>query len=509
MMASAPTICITDAMRSDKLFAPFFIGSSWNRWRAVLKASFAEPLTKTELEAFREVADRDPPKSRVKELAAVVGRGGGKDSIASFVAAYIAITFSPCAAKLRPGELAYVVCLATDRDQAGIAYRYIRALFEDIPVLKAMVKGEFGTDNITLKNRVRIEVRTNSYRSVRGRSILAAIFDEAAFWRSDESQNPDTEVYGAIAPGLARVKGSMLIVISSAHRRAGLLYEHWKVSFGKPDNDTLVVKGTTRQFNPTFDQATIDKAIALDPQRYGAEYLSQWRDDLATYLPRELIEAAIEPGVLVRPPLNNTEYHAFADPSGGRNDAFTMSVAHREQHADASRVVSDCIYVRAAPFNPSDVVDEIAALLKTYHVTSVTGDKYAAEWVVEAFRKCGTTYHASKLDRSEVYIDFLPLVTSGSVSLLDHPKAIAQLSALERRTFPSGKDRIDHPLNAHDDIANSVAGAAVLASQNRKQRIPMVAPIIVGHPMVFPGQSSTAAFYEYYSGGNQYWGPMF
>jgi hypothetical protein len=175
-------------------------------------------------------------------------------------------------------------------------FRYIRALFEDIPVLKAMVKGEFGTDNITLKNRVRIEVRTNSYRSVRGRSILAAIFDEAAFWRSDESQNPDTEVFGAISPGLARVPNSMLIVISSAHRRAGLLYEHWKASFGKPDDDTLVVRGTTTQFNPLFPQSIIDKALALDPQRYGAEYLSQWRDDLATYLPRELIEAAVEPG---------------------------------------------------------------------------------------------------------------------------------------------------------------------------------------------------------------------
>jgi hypothetical protein len=186
-----------------------------------------------------------------------------------------------------------------------------------------------------------------------------------------------------------------------------------------------------------------------------------------------------------------------------------MSVAHREQHNGGSRVVNDCIYVRAAPFNPSDVVEEIAALLKTYRVASVTGDKYAAEWVVEAFRKCGITYRASKLDRSEVYIGFLPLITSGSMLLLDHPKAIAQLSALERRTFSSGKDRIDHPLNAHDDIANAVAGAAVLASQDREQKVPLVGPILFGQPMSIPGQSSTAAFYEYYSGSNSnFWGPI-
>lgn len=503
-------LTITDALCNKSLFAPFFLGASWNRWRAVLKAALCEPLSTIELDAFREVSDRDPPAHRVKELVAVAGRGAGKDSIASFVATYIAITFNPRIAKLRPGELAYVLLVAVDKDQASIAYRYIRAFFEEVPALAKLVKN-IGTDNIELKNRVVIQVVTNSYRSIRGRSVLAAIFDEAAFWRSDESMNPDIEVHAAISPGLARVAGSMLIIISSAHRRAGLLYERWKSSYGKPDNDTLVVRGTTTQFNPSFDQGIIDKAVALDPQRYGAEYLSQWRDDLATYLPRELIEAAVESGVLVRPPLSDTVYSAFTDPSGGRNDAFTMSIAHREQHSNASRTVSDCIYVRAAPFNPSDVVEEITQLLKTYRCSSVIGDKYAAEWVVEAFRKCGIQYVASKLDRSEVYIDFLPLVTSGSVSLLDHPKAIAQLAALERRTFPSGKDRIDHPLNGHDDIANSVAGAAVLASQDREQKVPLIAPIIVGQPISIPGQSSTAGFYEYCGSDDRRssgWGPI-
>jgi hypothetical protein len=52
------------------------------------------------------------------------------------------------------------------------------------------------------------------------------------------------------------------------------------------------------------------------------------------------------------------------------------------------------------------------------------------------------------------------------VLLLDHPRAVAQLAGLESKTNPSGKDRIDHPLNGHDDIANSIADAAVLASQD-------------------------------------------
>jgi hypothetical protein len=42
-----------------------------------------------------------------------------------------------------------------------------------------------------------------------------------------------------------------------------------------------------------------------------------------------------------------------------------------------------------------------------------------------------------------------------------------QLCGLERRVARSGKDSIDHGPGSHDDIANSVAGAADLASGRR------------------------------------------
>jgi hypothetical protein len=81
-------LTISDALHSKRLFAPFFSGPSWLRWRAVLKAVFAEPLSPDELASFIAVAERDPPKARVKQLVCVVGRGGGKDSAASLIAAY-------------------------------------------------------------------------------------------------------------------------------------------------------------------------------------------------------------------------------------------------------------------------------------------------------------------------------------------------------------------------------------------------------------------------------------
>jgi len=128
----------SEAMNSQHLFGPFFCGASWDTWRAVVKAAHAEPLTKDELTLFKAVAGRLPPLQRIRELVAAVGRGGGKDSAVSFLAAYHqAVTFDP-KGKLRPGERAYVLCIAVDKAQAAIAFRYVAGYFEAIPALAGM-----------------------------------------------------------------------------------------------------------------------------------------------------------------------------------------------------------------------------------------------------------------------------------------------------------------------------------------------------------------------------------
>jgi hypothetical protein len=62
--------------------------------------------------------------------------------------------------------------------------------------------------------------------------------------------------------------------------------------------------------------------------------------------------------------------------------------------------------------------------------------------------------------KSDLYVDLVPLINSRRIDLLDNTKLINQLCALERRTARSGRDSIDHPLGAHDDVANAVAGMA-------------------------------------------------
>jgi hypothetical protein len=118
-------ISVSDAMASSKLLGPFFAGPSWGTWRTVIKAMFAEKMSAAEIETFRSVAERDPPTAPVSEGVFIIGRGGGKDSVASSIATNIAVNFDPRRSKLRPGERAVVMLLAVDRAQAGVAFNYI------------------------------------------------------------------------------------------------------------------------------------------------------------------------------------------------------------------------------------------------------------------------------------------------------------------------------------------------------------------------------------------------
>lgn len=109
-------------------------------------------------------------------------------------------------------------------------------------------------------------------------------------------------------------------------------------------------------------------------------------------------------------------------------------------------------------------------MLKSYRVYSVTGDRYAGEWVREQFSRQNISYVHSERSKSELYLESLPLFTTGSVDLLDHAVLTAELQQLERRTARSGKDSIDHAPSGHDDFANSCCGMlTLLASQERMQ----------------------------------------
>ena len=458
------------AIADPELLARGFRGKSWDRWRACLKATFGEPLDRAEHRFFTEVAERSPPQHPVREAWYLVGRRAGKDSVAAAIAVTMAMTDHR--EHLRPGEVAVIACLAVSKQQARIVLAYIKASIFENRYLAPLVVRET-EDGLELNNGIEIVVLANNYRSLRGRTILVCIMDECCYWRSEESATPDTETYAAVVPAMITLPDAMLIGITTVYRKAGLAYDKFKKHYGQDDPDVLVIKAPTRSFNPLIPESFIQQQLELDPEVNAAEYMSDWRSDLADFVQREVVEAAVDSGVRERPPVPGLKYTAFVDRSGGSSDAMTLAIAHRDPDGTA---ILDLVRERQPQFSPEAVVAEFTVTLGAYRIARVTGDAYGGEFVREPFRRHNIAYQLAKTtgdkqrhkSKSEIYRDALPLLNSGKLRMLDHPRLVNQLCSLERRASRNtGKDAIDHPAGLHDDLANAACGALVFAEAKK------------------------------------------
>lgn len=447
---------ILAALDDPALFGPFFRGATWDRWRVFLAALFALPMDDAALATYRHHTGRtEPPAAPFTEAGLICGRRGGKSRVLATIAVHLA-TIPDYTDRLAPGEVPTVAIIAADKRQARTIFRYVRGLLVNVAVLQPLLAGETA-DSLTLGNGVMIEVQTASYRSVRGYTLVAALCDEVAFWRSDESANPDEEILNALRPALGTL-GGLLLIASSPYAKRGALYTLFKEQFGRDSADVLVWRGSTAEMNPQFPARIIAKAYEADPAAAAAEYGAEFRNDIAAFVAREVIEACTVPGRHEVAKISGCTYRAFVDPSGGSADSMTLAIAHLERGVS----MLDAVRETPAPFAPEAVVADFCALLKSYGLQEVTGDRYAGEWPREQFRKLGIEYKLSDRPKSDIYRDLLPTLNSGRAELLDLPRLATQFCALERRTARGGRDSIDHPPGTHDDLANAAAGALLL-----------------------------------------------
>lgn len=455
---------IIDFIDSDILTPGSFEGESWNTWRAVLSATFGLGLDKKQQEIFNSLSGgRKCPVRRVRELWVVAGRRSAKTHVSATVGAYLATIGAEIEGiidNLSPGERGVVSILAVDRKQAAVAFNYVKGIFNASPTLSNMVVKQLA-ESIELSNGLSIEVHTNSYKAVRGRTLIACILDESAFYMDVDSANPDIEIYRAVLPSLATT-GGILIGVSSPYAKRGLLYKKFRKNFGK-DGDVLVVQGSTRDFNPTISEEIIQDSELDDPLAARAEWGGQFRDDVEGFLSQEVVEAAQRSGPKEFPFDRDRSYYAFADPAGGGQDEFTIAIGHQY----GGRGIVDVL--RARKGKPADIVGEYAVLLKQYQIYRVKMDRYAGSWPSDEFARHGITCLPIKKNKSELYVDVLAGFNSNRIELPPDDRIVPQFVQLERRTVRGGRGSIDHPPGGHDDRANAVAGlmSMIIAPKQR------------------------------------------
>jgi len=454
---------IIQACLRDDLFGKWFKHDKyqWITWFTFLRTMFGLKLLDPQLDIYQKCTGRKKPTQRaVQEAYLICGRRSGKSRVLALMAVFLAcfVDWRPC---LAPGERGTIILVATDRKQARVMFRYIEAFLKQTDLLKDVIIRDT-REMFELKKSINIEIHTASLRGVRGYTIVAALLDEIAFFRSEESTNPDTEILEALRPGTATVPGSMILCASSPYDRRGVLWEAYQEYYGKEDPDILVWKAPTWVMNPTVPDKFLKKQFRKDPVSADAEYGGNFRMDVSKLVSEEVILSAIEPGLYELPYIASHYYTGFVDVSGGSSDSYTLGIAHYDEVT--RKVVLDLVREWMVPFSPMEVTRQAVSILKAYGISEVTGDRYGGEWPREQFEEGGINYNLSPKTKTELYQDLLPMLNSGTAQLVDMRTLKNQLKSLERRTQRGGREIIDHPPKAKDDVANAAAGAVVLCN---------------------------------------------
>jgi hypothetical protein len=267
---------------------------------------------------------------------------------------------------------------------------------------------------------------------------------------------PDATQWFASYASMYRHAGNPLVDMQKQHesRSDPRLYVSWYAGTVEEANPSL-----NGPLGPTLEDIQ-DAKRALPSWIFRRLYLNLPGQPDSAAFDAEQVESAIVAGRTVLPPKPGLVCQAFCDLSGGGADDATLAIAHNR---DGIGVLDLCIDQGprvARNFSPDDSVKKFAGILKAYGLSTVTGDQYAAQWPVKAFEKHGIAYHPAELNRSQIYSAFEPLLNSGRVELLDHPKLMQQFIGLVRKG-----EKIDHASGEHDDHSNAAAGVLTLVTQ--------------------------------------------
>jgi hypothetical protein len=159
------------------------------------------------------------------------------------------------------------------------------------------------------------------------------------------------------------------------------------------------------------------RPLERDAAVNAAEYLSEWRSDLEAFVSREVVRSCVDAAVYERLPVANASYDAFIDPAGGSGtDSMTLAISHREQ---SGMMMLDALREWRPPFNPTDVINEAAQLLKCFGVCRV--DRLLRKQRVEIAGGALCDEDGRRTLRAEMFIKQFPSSRGDPLPLLPYP----------------------------------------------------------------------------------------
>lgn len=161
-------------------------------------------------------------------------------------------------------------------------------------------------------------------------------------------------------------------------RRGALPYYVWQVS--------------TAQLNPSVPRDELERMRQLFPEQYRREFEAEFTDSLNSWLPFQTIISCVIKDRDDLPYMSGLQYSACID-AGFRESDFAMAISHR---TESGLIVQDLVRTwtgtSEVPLAFQHVLQEIAAILRRYNITTVVGDQFCEAAIRSELGQMGIRY---------------------------------------------------------------------------------------------------------------------
>lgn len=427
--------------------------------------------------------DRIPREARRVVVVVAGARAGKTYFIAALRSLHLALSVP--LTTLAPGEEAYAVIIAPDPRQRAQCYGYVLGAAQSHPELKALIIGEPGRESFRIK---RPDGRVVGIESMpakrggsagRGRSLVCAALEEAAFFQDENYVVNDVEVFRAVTPRV--LPGGQTLISSTPWAEAGLLYDEFVANHPDPrcaaphltqpghPHRAIAAHAPTlllRDVELTRDIVTAEQK--RDPANAAREYGAQFLPlGASMFFDAVAIAQSVDHSITIGQPRSSDEQGiaAVGCDLGFVHDASVGAAVERTP--SAYTLLS---YEERMPgverLKPSEVFRGLAQLAHTYGTQEVVGDSHYAEAAKEALWDSGGVVYidlpGGGQGKAEVYGVARHLLAEGMLRLPNDPRLLQQFREVKKRPLPGGGLAIEQPRKSkggHGDIVSAVVAA--------------------------------------------------
>jgi hypothetical protein len=396
-------------------------------------------------------------------LAAMCGARGGKTYLLIAMRALHLALGCPLTS-LAPGEAAAALLVAPDLRLTRQALRYVAGAAHAVRDIEKLIEAET-SESITLRRpdghvvEIVCLPASRGGSSLRGRSLVFAGLDEAAFFRDSDFQINDVELFKAVAPRV--VAGGQVVIASTPWAEAGLLHELHERNHGHPVDALAAHAPTLLLRNDEHTRSLVERETERDRENADREFGARpMAAGTAQFFDVRALKACADDDL---PIVVHGTGGALGLDTAFRKDA-SASVVARRATTDGVITIAEALELKPPPGGrlvPSEALRTLLACGSRHGCTVVCTDSHYIETVREAARGTKMTLKeapggqegkiaAYTVARREIHEGRLRVPAS-------QKRLLAQLAQVVSKPTPGGGLSITSPrrAGAHGDIASA------------------------------------------------------